>query len=288
MLAPNVPKIISREIKESDLNSVIELLLRGYSYRPRAYWERTFGLLARHRTPAGYPKYGYLMEDKGAPVGAVVLIFAEVRSETGPVIRCSIGGWCVDPEYRSYASLLVMKSLGRKEVTYVNVPGPEIRRISEAQGFSPYARGQIAAIPLLTFRDPGATVLAGDQVPSAPFDPFDQEVLRTHAGYGCISLWCVTPERAYPFVFHPRNVKGVFPCARLVYCRSVDDLVRFARPIGRYLAARGRFVVVLDANGPMPGLVGIYFEGSRPKYFKGPSRPRVGDLAYTQLAMFET
>jgi hypothetical protein len=46
-------------------------------------------------------------------------------------------------------------------------------------------------------------------------------------------------------------------------------------------------LVLLDANGPVPGLVGKYFDGSRPKYFKGPTQPRLGDLAYTQLAMFE-
>ena len=52
------------------------------------------------------------------------------------------------------------------------------------------------------------------------------------------------------------------------------------------LAARGRPFVVLDSNGPIPGLVGKYFDAKMPKYFKGPDRPRLGDLAYTEAAMF--
>ena len=53
---------------------------------------------------------------------------------------------------------------------------------------------------------------------------------------------------------------------------------RSAGPIGRYLAARGRFFMPVDANGPLPGMVGKYLAGKMPKYFRGPDRPRLGDL----------
>jgi hypothetical protein len=33
-------------------------------------------------------------------------------------------------------------------------------------------------------------------------------------------------------------------------------------------------------------LIGRYFDATMPKYFKGPDRPRLGDLAYTEAAMF--
>ena len=61
--------------------------------------------------------------------------------------------------------------------------------------------------------------------------------------------------------------------------------MRFAGPIGLYLALRGRALVIVDSNGPIPGLVGTYRGGSMPKYFKGPQRPRLGDLAYTEYAL---
>jgi len=45
------------------------------------------------------------------------------------------------------------------------------------------------------------------------------------------------------------------PCFQLVYSRSIAEFVRFARPLGRYLALRGRPTVIVDANGPVAGLV---------------------------------
>jgi len=39
----------------------------------------------------------------------------------------------------------------------------------------------------------------------------DMELLSRHAGYGCMSLWCVTKERAYPFVVLPRVFKRLLP-----------------------------------------------------------------------------
>ena len=63
------------------------------------------------------------------------------------------------------------------------------------------------------------------------------------------------------------------------------DFVRFAGPIGWFLARRGLPFVIIDANAPMPGLAGWYSHGDMPKYFKGPQRPRLGDLAFTEYAV---
>ena len=109
--------------------------------------------------------------------------------------------------------------------------------------------------------------------------------MSDHAEYGCICLWCVTPETAYPFVFLPRVIKRIIPCAQLIHCPDIQDFIRFAKPIGSYLGMRGRPFVLIDANGPIPGLPGKYFGGKSPKYFKGPTPPRLGDLAYTEMAM---
>ena len=94
-------------------------------------------------------------------------------------------------------------------------------------------------------------------------------------------------EQTIPlFVFDRRRKRGLIPFVRLVYCRDVEDFVRFAGPLGRFLARRGFLFVVLDANEPVGGLVGRYYEGF-PKYFKGPDQPRLGDWAYTTRIMFD-
>ena len=89
-----------------------------------------------------------------------------------------------------------------------------------------------------------------------------------HEQYGCDGLWCVTREQAYPFVFRPRRLKVCVPCAQLVYCRTVDDFVRFAKLIGLFLARRMQLLVMLDANGPIAGVAGKYKDGKR-RYFLG-------------------
>ncbi len=70
-----------------------------------------------------------------------------------------------------------------------------------------------------------------------------------------------------------------------MYCRELAEFVRYAGPIGRFLAWRGKPFVIVDANAPIPGLIGHYRRGSMPKYFRGPQRPRLGDLAYTECAV---
>jgi len=96
----------------------------------------------------------------------------------------------------------------------------------------------------------------------------------------------MTKQRAYPFVLLPRLFKRLVPGVQLIYCRDMEDVVRFAGPLGRFLALRGKLVVSVDSNGPIAGLVGRYIEGKSPRFFKGPAPPRLGDISYTQAAMF--
>jgi hypothetical protein len=202
-------------------------------------------------------------------------------------MRCNVSSWYVEPAFRSHASLLISQAIKYKNVTYVNIsPALHTRPIVEAQGFSRYSNGQFVAVPVLSMQGGGAEVIDVDTRPDAHFDRWELDLLLAHKEHGCTSLWCVTSGQAHPFVFMPRLAKGVVPCAQLVYCRDVRDFVRLARPLGRYLAARGRPLVIIDSNGPIPGLVGKYVDGRAPKYFKGPDRPNFGDLAYTEAVLF--
>jgi hypothetical protein len=283
------PEIRCRQIEQGDIAAVAELLIRGFPNRSRQFWFHALDQLTRRDPPRDLPKYGYLIEADGVVVGAILLICAEIQSGGIITPRCNLSSWYVDPDYRTYAPLLVSHALRHKEVTYLNVSAaPHTWPIIEAQGFSRYSDGIFISLPALSAAadpDRHVEILDAGHEPHAAYEAFEQDVLEQHAEHGCISIWCVTPDRAFPFVFRPRLVKGFVPCAQLIYCRDVADFVRFAQPIGRYLARRGRFLVVVDANGAIPGLVGMFRAGSRPKYFKGPQRPRLGDLAYTEYAI---
>jgi hypothetical protein len=74
--------------------------------------------------------------------------------------------------------------------------------------------------------------------------------------------------------------------AQLAYCRDTAEYVRCAGALGRHLARSGYLLTLCDANGPVPGLVGRYFPGKSPKYFKGPVGPRLNDLAFTEAVVF--
>ena len=207
-----------------------------------------------------------------------------------PEIRCNLSSWYVEPAFRSCASLLVSVALRHKGVTYMNIsPAPHTWPIIEAFGFAPFCSGQFTALPWLGRPRPGIRVR---EVPPGGITEVDlpeaeRELVAAHAGYGCLSLVCTAPDGDHPFIFqrfmrwHDR-----VPCMRLIYCRQVGDLVRFAGPLGRHLLRRGIPLVTLDSNGSVAGLVGIYEDIKGRKYFKGPDKPRLGDLAYTELPLF--
>jgi hypothetical protein len=274
-----------REIDERDLKKVAEFLGRRIGYPPY-YFLELFQRMGRRPVLAKYPSYGRVLEHSGEIVGAIILIFAS----RGQGIQCHVTGWAVEPAFRSLAALFFARDLRHKEVTYLNLSArwsPHTVPIIEAQGFTRYSDGEffcVAAAQFSASSNTKATLISGERQPNAPFEASDKDLLSDHASYGCISLWCVTPERAYPFVFRPRLFKRIVPGVQLIYCSDIADFVRFAGPIGRFLARRATYVVRIDANGPIPGLIGLYQRGVDCRYYKGP-KPRLGDLAYTHLAM---
>lgn len=289
MFSISPPKIRSRQIINSDVDCLVRLLTKGFKRRNKQYWQRALERLAKHSTPPGLPKYGYLLEADGSIVGVVLLISTMVETDTDPIVRCNVSSWYVEPEFRSYATLLISNALKRKDVTYLNIsPARHVQPIVEAQGFSRYSQGQFLALPILSrpSHRPDVKVFGAEKDPDVPFEAFERDLLLSHIEYGCIGIWCATSQCALPFVFLPRSIKGILSCAQLVYCRDVDDLVRFARPIGRFLSLRGRPLLLINSNGPIPGLVGKYFDSVAPKYFRGSHQPRLGDLAYTEAAIF--
>jgi hypothetical protein len=282
-------RICAREIDDGDIPAIVALLAKGFPIRSRSFWNQTLEAMKRRSVPAGFPRFGQLLACDGAAVGVILQIFSAAGVGTATAARCNLSSWYVQPEFSCYAALLISRALSRKNVTYSNISAaPHTWDTVEAQGFSRFSKGVFVAVPALSFRpvSDDLKLIAGTACPDAAFDPCERELLLEHARSGCTTLWCVTGGRAHPFVFLPRTVKGLVPCAQLVYCSDVAHFIRFAGPIGRYLAARGRFAVLIDANAPLPGVPGKYLEGKMPKYFRGPDRPRLGDLSYTEAALF--
>ena len=281
-----------REIQESDLEAIADLLTRGFVHRSRDYWMQGLLRQGARSLPGDAPRFGYMIENDGKPVGCLLLIYSTktIGGEAG--ICCNVSSWYVDPEFRNYAALLASMTQKRKDVTYFNVtPAVPTWPILEAQGFQTYCRGLYFSLPAFSRQGRGMRVEAvvPDTASMSGLPDDELAMLKRHASYGCLSLVCRTAQEAVPFIFFPlRKRRGVIPlpALQLGFSREISDFVRCAGAIGRYLLWRGQPIIILDANGPVEGLVGVYNEARGRKYFRGPLRPRLGDLADTELAIF--
>ncbi len=281
-----------REIKESDLDAIGDLLTRGFVHRSREYWMVGLHRQGARSLPPGAPRYGYLLEHQGVPVGCLLLIYSSKIIDGESATCCNVSSWYVDPAFRNYAALFASMTQKRKDVTYFNVtPAIATWPILEAQGFVAYCRGLYFSLPALSRDGRSMTVEAvtPDTAVIAGLPDAELAMLKRHAEYGCLSLVCRTADAVLPFIFFSlRKRRGIIPLPvmQLGHCRSIADYVKCAGTIGRYLLLRGKPIIVLDANGAVAGLPGIYSEARGRKYFKGPHQPRLGDLADTELAIY--
>jgi hypothetical protein len=281
-----------REILESDLEATADLLTRGFVHRSRDYWMQGLLRQSARVLPPDAPRYGYLIENDGKPVGCLLQIYSTKTIGGQSVVCCNNSSWYVDPEFRNVAALLASMTQKRKDVVYFNVtPAAPTWPILEAQGFKTYCRGLYFSLPALSRKPRGMRVEAFtvettsiDGLPDA-----ELAMLKRHASYGCLSLVCRSAGESIPFIFFPlRKRRGIIPlpALQLGFCRDIVDYVRCAGAIGRYLLSHGRPIVILDANGALAGVRGLYSEARGRKYFKGSAQPRLGDLADTELAIF--
>jgi hypothetical protein len=281
-----------REIGESDLEAIADLLTRGFVHRSRDYWMRGLERQSSRLLPEGTPRYGYLIEHEDKPVGCLLLIYSLKMLDGQAVTCCNVSSWYVDPEFRNYAALFASMTQKRKDVIYSNVtPARPTWPILEAQGFKAYCRGLYFSLPVLSRAGRGMRVEAvtPQTIAIAGLPDDDVAMLKRHAAYGCISLVCRSAGEAIPFIFFRlRKRRGIIPLPilQLGFCRALDDYARCSGALGRFLLRQGTPVVISDANGAMTGVPGIYSEARGRKYFKGPHCPALGDLADTELAIF--
>lgn len=278
-----------RQIAAGDLDRVGDLLAGAFAVRSRASWMTALARLSAHPTPAGYPRYGYVLESESRLVGVLLVVFTTIEHAGTSFVRGNVSSWHVEPEYRGFAGLLTSHVAKHREATIVNVsPGAHTWPIIEAQGFARFCQGVHVGIPLLGRSRRGVQLHIVDPA-STDFGTLPaarSRLLADHAGYGCLAIRCETAGGDRALVFRRRHVlHGRIPCAQLVFCDDVGDIAAMARPIGRLLARRGMGLVLIDADRPVPGLPGRFVAGTMVKYFKGAHRPRLGDLAYTEAGM---
>ena len=278
-----------REITAADVDKVVDLLTEGFrAWRDRVFWVSALARLSEHPTPSGFPKYGYMLENEGVAVGVLLLIFVSIKHGGEPRVRCNVSSWYVKPNFRLYGSLLTLRAQRHKQATYFNItPAPWTLNILEAQGYKQYCEGIYIALPSLSSKSKPVTIerVVHGLSPDEHLSAVEIELMVQHAAYGCLSLVCSTSRERQPFVFALLHRFRILKYAVLMYSRNPDAFVRLANPLGSFLAKRGVSIVVLNANGPVEGLIGV-FSGKYPKYFQGEHLPDLADLAFSERAMF--
>jgi hypothetical protein len=286
-------KVRCREIRETDIEAIADLLTRGFVGRARDYWMRGLRRQAEREAPSGYPRFGYMLEHDGAAVGVLLLIYSFRDTGGEAAIHCNLSSWYVEPAFRNYAPMLTKIAQRHKEVTYLNIsPATWTWPIIETQGFRRYCNGLFFSIPALSRAGAGmrAEIVLSDAKRIEGLGDPEVDLLARHAGYGCLSLACRAADGSTsPFILVPMGIRRGWiapPAMQLIYCRDIGDYVACAGAIGRFLLRRGKAAVTVDSNDSIPGLIGLYTEARGRKYFKGPHRPQLGDLTDTELVLY--
>jgi hypothetical protein len=286
-------KLRCREISEADLDAVADLLTRGFAGRSRDYWMQGLRRQASREVPNGYPRFGYMLDFNGMPVGVLLLLYTSKINGGATAIQCNLSSWYVEPAFRNYAPMMTKIAQRHNEVTYLNIsPATWTWPIIEAQGFSSYCSGLFFSFPVLSRAAPGMTVetVTPDTKAIEGLSGTEIELLIRHARYGCLSLVCRAANGSpFPFILLPVRIRRGWiapPAMQLIYCRDVTEYVQCAGAIGRALTRHGKIAVLLDANGKVPGLVGVFSEARGRKYFKGSNPPRLADLTDTELVLY--
>src|SRR5262249_52225653 len=102
-------KLRIREILDDDLIPVTDLLTRGFPC-PRSYWEVGLKRLRSRSAPAEMPRYGYMLEANGDPVGVVLLISSTRCVGNEQKLFSNLSSWYVEPTYRSHATQLLKRA----------------------------------------------------------------------------------------------------------------------------------------------------------------------------------
>ena len=269
-------RVRCRQIAESDLSALADLLALGFPRSTRATWTNGFDRMKKLPQIEPMPRFGYVLETGHGLVGALLTINS--RRPDGRIVT-NLSSWYVEPNWRAHSTVLVSVATKHKHVTYLNIsPAPHTWPTLTAQGCHPYNFGRSAVFALLG--------LGGGRVGvDIPQNLPERTMLLDHRAWGCVSLVCEKDGEPIPFIFKPRRLNR--PPVRamdLLYCRSTADFARCAAALGRYALLRHGAVCFL-IDGKISGLISHYVEGKDPRYYKGEGPPPLNDLAYTESAI---
>ena len=273
-----------REITDDDLDAVRELLVEGFPLRSRDYWSQGLANLGSLPRVDGFPRYGYVVDADGAPQGVLLTITSDHGAQG---MRTHFSSWYVREGYRQFALLLFREALELENTTFVNPsPADHILAILKRFGFEPYTGGMVMLDLRTAMRrrsSRGAVQRLGIGDLAGLSEP-ERRLAEDHLRMGCDVLRLETEGRAGLLIHRRKWIKRAMPSSQVIFA-DPDLLLELAGPVMRALASHGSLLALCDVDqvrAPASGRV--VQRGVR--YFKGAEAPAVGDLSYSELAIF--
>jgi len=278
-----------REIGDDDLAEVVALLCEGFPRRTPEYWRTGLQKLANRERPPDTEKYGYVLTAGNELRGVVLTIPSVHENGSERHVFINISSWYVQPPFRgSPAKELYRHASCRQSITYTNLSAAAhtVKTITSF-GFKEWTAGQMVAVGLKRHRSSleKIRILSSSKLGSVEICSAEANLLADHESLGCLTFFLETPNRLSPFIFVRRRVMGFIPCAQLIYCRELIDLIQHSMAISTWLTMRGFPLMLIDASAPIEGLVGYYVDGKSSKYFKGPRPVKAIDHTYSEMVL---
>jgi len=270
-----VSRVKCRQIAESDLDALSGMLTDGFQIHSRDFWDKSLARIAARPGVEGMPRIGYALEAESGLVGVILTLW----SCRGDEVICNLSSWYVDRPYRRpHAQSLPITATSIDGPLYLNTsPADHTRKSMTSMGWTQYNFGRSVAFPVLTWG-------SGNVREDIPDDLPERDLLEDHRAWGCISVVCRKEGAVFPFVFRRRHVtRFKLPIMELIYCRDTSDFERCGAALGRWFLSRGSLGFILD--GKVKGMPSVYGEGKEPRLYKGPHKPRLNDLAYTEKVL---
>jgi hypothetical protein len=273
-----------REITDDDLEAVRELLIEGFPLRSAEYWAKGLANLRSLPRAEGFPRYGYLVDADDAPQG---LLFTITSARGAHDVRTHLSSWYVREAYRHFALLLFRHALELQNTTFINPsPAAHILRILKTFGFEPYTGGMVMLDLRMAMRrrsSPGAVQRVGPGDLAGLSDP-EGRIAEDHLRMGCEVLRLETDVRTGLLIHRRKWIRRSLPCSQVILV-DPDLVLELAGPVMRALAGRGSLLALCDVDqNRKPAGGRVFRRGIR--YFKGAEAPPVGDLSYSELAIF--
>lgn len=273
-----------RELEERDLPELTQLMLEGFPRHPRAFWEDSLRRIKNRVRAPGTQEYGYGIEEDGLQ-GAVLTLGSLHGPADSPQTIVNISSWTVRPSHRGVPARELYRHASRFDhFTYSNLsPAPHTLKTIAQSGFRERTAGQIIAIGVRAADRRPTQIVSAQDAERAGLTSQKTEMLRYHSNLGCIAFCLELPDRLAPLIFLPRRIKPGIPVAQLIYCEQMNDFQDSSRSVYLWLLARGYPAILVDASGPIIGLLGKYFPGRAPKYYKGQPPLYAVDHTYSEM-----